>query len=626
MTWLTLMIEMGPHRADDRIPGAPVVSPPPSPYPGRRAPLPTKTENELRTACAGVLVNTKPSHHYVPEDHSNPPVNKPQLDYEAVKRSASMRRSQDSRPAMPRADSADTTHPVKYTYRPDATIDQLFTPVDSTNDLIHSNHIKRKDDTLSPNRSKTPVPIKVVSPSGDVIERPRPAQRSLSAGTTDSTPHTDVTEYPWSTSTAPTSAGITPARTSKRASSHMQADQEQASKVDAAAIEWMRMELDRRRNKEANVKEAPAPQPPSRPPSRARSIRNNIKEYIRPSTANASRESSRPVSRSASRGSLRAESQDRSRDISFRGGWRSWGRTRKDEATSDISRSGSLRGRSETRQTSTANKSDINLNRELPPLPSLDQWKDEPSPPNPIPVQKHQSAKSRHGKASKSLDSNMSEKDEIIAARLGSPVKERPDAYQPTRSPMTSTSTKMPVFGSAHTHDNVASSASVHSSSTPRRSKSTTRLHSRNASSTLRVVPSASDIPAVPLRRKNSINYSRIRSPGSPLSGDTDFASSPSTGFSQHRNYNSSKRPPALNGPKTEKTTQKHAYEQKYRHVMEVLKARSPPPVPPKDDKKAWWNLRAKSRKPSNWMDELERKGIRDGVIDEACGAPVIRY
>ncbi|KAH0092616.1 hypothetical protein KCU60_g12539, partial [Aureobasidium melanogenum] len=92
---------IGPHKADDRVPSStPKESPPPSPYPGRRAPLSSKVESDLRLACAGVLVNTKPSHQYVPPDEP-----KQALDYDAIKRSASTRKSQDSRPFPPRIDS-----------------------------------------------------------------------------------------------------------------------------------------------------------------------------------------------------------------------------------------------------------------------------------------------------------------------------------------------------------------------------------------------------------------------------------------------------------------------------------------------------------------------------------------
>lgn len=596
------------------MPGAALASPPPSPYPGRRAPLSTKTENELRIACAGVCINTKPSHHYVPEDHCSSSAPKPALDYDAIKRSASTR----SRPSLPRADSAETTHPAKYTYRPDSSIDQLFVKPDPTNDTLS----RRKHDTPMSSHSKTPVPANVVSPSDQVKERPRANQRSFSAETSNSTPHTDVTEYPWSTSTAATSAAITPARASKRASSHMPADQEQIPKADATAIEWMRNELERRRRRQVATEPAPAPTPApqSRAPSRTRSIRNNIKEYIRPSTAGSvSREPSRPSSRSASRASHRTtEIRDHSRDPSIRGGWRSWGRSRKDDGN-NMSRSSSLRGRSEGRKGSTSTKSELNLNRELPPLPSLDRWKQTEL--QQAPESSHRPSNSVHSRAGISVGSETSEKDEIVAARLGSPVKERPEVYIPTRSPENISSTGVNTFGHAFTHDNLASFGNTRLDSVAPRSKSTNRIQTHEPTSSVRVVEASHG-------RKDGTNYSHVHSPTGPAQGFPNVA----TGFSKHRNYDSSNIPPALASSKPESKAEKASYKQKeetkYRHVMDILRSRSPPPVPPKDDKKAWWNLKAKSKKPSTWMDQLEKLGIKDGLLvnDDACGAPHIRY
>ncbi|THW93729.1 hypothetical protein D6D17_08287 [Aureobasidium pullulans] len=619
-------LEIGPHRADDRMPTAnPLQSPPPSPYPGRRAPLSTKVESDLRTACAGVLVNTKPSHHYVPPEAqlsatSEP---KPALDYEAIKRSASTRKSQDSRPFPPRTDSADDKHPVKYAYRPDAAVDQLFTKADAAIDPVQAVLGKSKYDTPMGSRTKTPVPINVVSPTGDGTSRPRISKRSLSGETNGSTPHTDLTEYTW-TSTAPTSAAITPARASKRASSHMPFEQDVPIKADANAIEWMRNELERRRQKQAAQEEQTAALPPlSRPPSRARSIRSlrdNIKEYIRPSSAGGpSRDPSRPPSRSQSRASLRSDSK--SRDPDARGGWRSWGRTlKKENAQTDVSRSNSARGRSDGLKRSGSKKSQIDLNRELPPLPSLDQWKEAeiaiPTRPAPqAPVQSYRPAKSDHIRGQKSVDSAMSEKDEIIAARLGSPVREKPELYMPTRSPRFAAATKMPNLGAAYTNDHVVSSGL--------RSKSAGPAHIRDPISTVPTISShhAGD--------STSTSHSRLRSPSNPAFSNTI------PGFSQHRNYDSSNIPTPLGsissnstGNKTDKATSKDKHDRKYRHVM---KTRSPPPVPPKEagDKKAWWNLKAKSKKqPPGWMEQLEKMGVKDGVLvpDEACGSPHIRY
>ncbi|KAI4728176.1 hypothetical protein E4T49_04075 [Aureobasidium sp. EXF-10728] len=607
---------IGPNKADDRMPpSTSKESPPPSPYPGRRTALSAKVESDLRLACAGVLLNTKPSHQYVPPDALAAALReepKQALDYDTIKRSASTRKSLDSRPFPPRTDSADDRNPLRYAYRPDAPIDQLFGKPDPTLDPVQSILGKPKHDTPMGSRAKTPVPNSVLSPASDAATRPRVAKRSVSGETDGSTPITDATEYHWSTSTAPTSAAITPARTSKRDSSHiMPVETEHAIKNDATAIEWMRKELERRRQKQAAEEEQAqaAMQPLSRAPSRARSIRSlrdNIKEYIRPSS---SRGNSRPPSRSASRASERSES--RSQDPEIRGGWRSWGRTlKKEHAQTDVSRSNSRRGRTgDSPKLSNSKKSEINLNRELPPLPSLDQWKDEPiapptrtAPQAPVPT---------HRPAQKSVDSVMSEKDEIIAIRLGSPVRDKPEVYMPTRSPRYAAATKMQHLGSAHTSDNLL----------PRNTSARRDRTPEPTSSTVRAIASQPEPKYV---------SSRTRSPSNP-------AYSVAPGFSQHRNYDSSNIPTPLGSISSTSTRNKSKPRDKAPskpdkpRQLKGVQVRSPPPVPPKEagDKKAWWNLKAKNKKPATWMDQLEKMGgVKDGVLipDEGCDFPHIRY
>ena len=622
-TWADSHLQIGPHRADDRMPVANTKeSPPPSPYPGHRAPLSTKLESDLRLACAGVLLNTKPSHHYVAPDAQStaPQEAKQALDYDAIKRSASTLKAQASRPFPPRTDSADDKHPIKYAYRPDAPIDQLFDKSDPSVDPVQSLLGKSKHDTPMGSRAKTPVP-NLLSPGSDAGTRPHVAKRSLSGETNGSTPITDVTEYHWSTSTAPTSAAITPARNSKRDSSHIPVEQEQAIKSDTSAIEWMRNELERRRQKQAAEEEQAALPPLSRAPSRARSIRSlrdNIKEYIRPSSSGGPNNSRAP-SRSTSRSSLRSDSK--SQDPEIRGGWRSWGKTlKKEHAQTDVSRSNSSRGRAESPKQPKSKKTEINLNRELPPLPSLDQWKDEqPAPPTRAPPQAppltHHPVHPKHSRNTKSVDSVMSEKDEIIAARLGSPVKEKPEVYVPTRSPRHTAATKMPNLGAAYTNDDLIP-----------RSKSAARSRTPE--------PTSMSIRAIPSHHGGDSTSSRVRSPSNPA------FSSPSTGFSQHRNYDSSSIPTPLgsissssiNKKSSEKPATSSKHDHKHRNAKDRIIVRSPPPVPPKEggDKKAWWNLKAKSKKPATWMDQLEKMGgVKDGILipdEDACSAPHIRY
>jgi hypothetical protein len=594
-------LKIGPHRVDDNASPSDLPSPLPSPYPGRRAAFNSKLEAELRGACAAVLLNTKPSHHYTP------PAPKPALDYEAIKTSI------DPRPVLPVTPPPGEKHPSRaYSYRPDATVDELFikldthdTPMASRSKTPVAANVKSltPDATLRPRVAKT-----VISPLPDATLRPHVTNRSLSGDTHRSTPHTDSTEYPWNSSTAPTSAAITPARTSKRASSQMPTDQDSTIKLDASAIEWMRNELERRR---AAADEQPAPSTLSRVPSRTlgrsrsiRSLRDNIKEYIRPSTAgSASRDNSRPPSRAESSSSRRSDNKERDSDM--RGGWRSWGRTL------NVSRSNSQRGRDDTQK--SLPKSEVDLNRELPPLPSLDQWTDTVAEPqeSQTPILKYRAPTQKK----EPIDNDVGEKAEIIADRLGSPARNRPEVYQTTRSFKSAAATKMPKLGAARSSDNLLP-----------RSKSETFAHPTRPAPTVR---------AVTTNHRDALAQSAVSYPCLP---------STYIGFCQHRNYDSSDIPSPISSTSgsyrgathrkkvDNSTSNKPDNEAKYHRKMEVVSPRSPPLVAPSKesgDKKAWWNLKAISKKGSaSWMNQLEKMGVKDGVLidDENCDSPHIRY
>lgn len=636
------------------------MSPPPSPHPGRRPPLPSKVQSDLRAACAGVLENLKPSHTYY-EEQARPA--RPQLDYEAIKNSVSQ--LPDAARSVPSnhrrstrhfnvdapelVDLRDSIDPSKFAYKPDTALEDLFPVGNSTHDAVQVAALRKGDgaDFPPPARSASrsishTVPINIAPVHADGHDRSRAAHRTASHDTSRSTPHTDVTEYPWSVSTAPTSAGVTPARASKRASAHLQAEQDSLPKTDAAAIVWMRAELEKRRQNQPTPhvrKPSGADKIDTRPPSRARSITKGIKEYIRPSTAGGgSRESSRPASRSGSRASHHSESDRPSSSH----GWRSWGLSRKDGVSGDLSRSDSTRGRSETRKGSS--KTEINLNRELPPLPSLDKWKEpEPAKPNHV-ASMWTRSKSRHQQKQTGARQAVSEKDEIVAARLGSPITMKPDVYRPSQAQTSRQTVSAGLvvakttgldldaaeaeLGRQYTSNGLVPTntrVELHSRNTSDNSEKPHELSRklRDASSSQGNFDNFTNGPS----RNRSVNYSRAR----PTEDASKSLPVTAPGFSQHRKYHLSDIPQPLNSdatnhglkpnnPGVEPTT-----NSRYRNVVEISPM-APPPVPPKDEKKPWWQFKSKQKKPMTWMDQLEKMGIRDGVLlnDESC--PVVRY
>lgn len=193
-----------------------------------------------------------------------------------------------------------------------------------------------------------------------------------STGTSSSTSRTNTTYDGVKSSTAFTSIAQTPAKrkstnSNTRVSEQVLRDGHAASLADAAAKQWMAHELARRRGESFSNSLARAPSHSSvqqadsqRPPSRSGSITEHIRDYIRPRQSIdslRSRRSEEP-SRPPSRGSTGKASW-----------WRGGGLRRKD------SRSSFRNGNRQEDDEQFYRGPD--LNRSLPPLPSLDQYREQ---------------------------------------------------------------------------------------------------------------------------------------------------------------------------------------------------------------------------------------------------------
>lgn len=234
---------------------------------------------------------------------------------------------------------------------------------------------QRFDDAFSDERGRSAAKKYTTAkpPPADTVQRGRSQRTRTESADADSlaTPMTGPTTdaYFNHASTAPSSAALTSGGTSNR---HSRQLDNPAALADAQASEWMRKELEKRRQQNDSPQQPPLSA--NRPPSRARSIKENIKEYIFPGSSAPSR----ALSRTQSRESL-ALCDDQDGDPKRSGsqrGWRSWGSALRVNSRSS-SRPGTRGRDSEPEQTK---KSEVNLNRELPPLPSLDSWKDEVKP------------------------------------------------------------------------------------------------------------------------------------------------------------------------------------------------------------------------------------------------------
>lgn len=691
-------------------------TPPPSPYPGRRAALPPKIEQDLRLACVAVLTNQRPSHiPDCPEDSSTGASVKAQLDYAAIKKTIDVRPIDGANGApqpgkrRPTLSGDDVPDPNKFAYRPDLPIADLFPsaytlPTSAHNAVMtsaypaRSTSLRRVDQTL-PARSTSlrradqlmeADPAHRRTKSGPQTEaakaptsfatkddRARTVNRSASHETSGSTPQTDTTDYPWNTSTAPTSAGVTPARaSSKRTSTHVPTEQEDLhhAKNEMNPMEWIRSELQKhqiKKSRRPSEAERPDAHLHTRALSRTRSIRSvhsvkslassvrdGIVEYIRPAV---SRSHSRTASRSRGEPSRRADVDRNERAATSRPpprrDWRTWGRSHKDAEPSsvDASNAPSTRGRSENRK--PAGKPD--LNRELPPLPGLSQWKE----PAPMPVSTPSIKTTTPKTAAPHIKSSpVNEKDEIVAARLGSPISHmlRPDVYMPTRPQVMSSrdystnSTTSPPYkgagvsrttdadqvvqGRGHridsTTNDLAGSSVTYPASTARALKRKPVASPTDGTSSVRApFSSQHSREASSTSRNTNIKREHSHTPSDASKSSSNLGSSAAS-FSRHRKYDSSHIPPALttnvaNQGRTIATKAPQAAGQtKYHRAGEICLPPGPQP-PPKDDKKGWWSLKAKSkRQPMTWMEQLEKLGVKDGVLlnDDGSGSPIVRY
>ena len=358
----------------------------------RYPPLSPKTDYQLRQACAALGRDSKPSGQEL-----NPPPQRPQR----AKDTKSHARI-DSDPQYSESDGGlidgDTLESSKFAYKPDADLRDLLGEPTGNAQAASANIGRRREPVGLSAEGPRPKERRksVTSPQPDQIKssgsRAKPSAPTESYDTATSTPHTGSSDPPWTTSTAPTSEAITPARSSKRGSNqHVLSEQEAALRADEAAIEWLRIEKEkwkaqgsRKDVQDKSQAPEPLPYPPvetERPPSRARStsrarsIKDAVQNYIKPGA--------QPISRSASRESFRSLKSDRRKSPS-EGRWRSWSLSRNKSTRRESrpgSRDGKAGGRDENNRGRSTVKPEVNLNRELPPLPSLDNWQEpEPEP------------------------------------------------------------------------------------------------------------------------------------------------------------------------------------------------------------------------------------------------------
>lgn len=564
-----------------------------SPFINRR-PLSSKTEQELRAACALILQDFKPS------DHGFSDVD-PKLDFQGLNRRREHKSGSDHirvrRPTGAPTESRSTHDARKQSHRVDSSV--KYHP-----DLpMQANTGRRRADHLDSATKDQEARRKAKSPSSDP---PRSATMRSDLDSDDNksvgTPRTTSTDAHLNNgSTAPTSAALTSGRSSKRTSRQLE---NAAAIADAQAAEWMRQELEKRRQQMASQPQ-PQPQPEQkgsgRPPSRSKSITSEIREYIFPGSSTLSRTQSSESLRTMNSHSSSQKEPKRS-GSSY--GWRSWGLQRKLSSRSN-SRPGTSKGRLETEEQDK--KPELNLNRELPPLPSLDSWNQQEQP------------KSKENRKSQAQNAHIA----TVMRSQDQQQQEYAAAVRRHHRRSGSDTLAMRYTSSAYAQQapQIARSGSqmrAHLTTVPKRSppKVDTSMDFDEMMSTMDSSKNFDD--QLKLKVDGSTHHqvmsSVSRSPSVKVSSDASRLEPPN--FS--RKISTDVATPRI-----------HEHPYRYQNVVQI----SPHPEAQKDENKSklrrvlsGWMLR-KDRK-DNWMDQFEKNGIKNGVMiqDEAALPPVVRY
>lgn len=487
-----------------------------SPFINRRV-LDIQTEQELRAACKLILQNFKPSDHGM-EDTD------PKLDFGGLQR-----------PRQHRAkDRNDQRTDVKVRMPTGAPVD-LKT-------ALEARGLKQTELTL---KSAKDAPARANSSRkrSDSSSKPKP-------------------DFGWLDDRDEKRE----ANLRKSSSIRRRSRQFDPATADAEATEWMQRERD---NYDPSDPQA-RPSTAVRPPSRARSIRNNI-EKLFPGT------NSRSLSRAQSIESLRTANsnasgeQDGTRSGSA-AGWRTWSLRRNGSSRSN-SRPGTSRGlQDEPEEPKAADKSVINLNRELPPLPSLDSWKDA----------------------------------------------DQPQAEMP-KSPMSPTH----IASVMRPQDPLQAASMAAKRKSHRRSGSDTLAMQYNASLAARS-------PLHAVRQTDAVSRTKALTPDSlhALEGMT-IAGSASTSNLSHMHQRSV-------GSSVTPKMSSEVVNFSHKMSLDIPSRPVPTQVvyPTKKDeqksrlKKVFTGWMSRKEKKNDWMHKIEKQGIKEGVMikEGAAGAPVVRY
>lgn len=401
--------------------------------------------------------------------------------------------------------------------------------------------------------------------------------------------------------------------------------------------------------------------------SRTRAVAQNVRDYFRPASRAHGRAGSIDSTRSGNSAVSPSEHSNHK--------WKGWRPLNKNHAhiTPDMSRPGSSASRpgtKEQRQSPQQQKPVVDLNRELPPLPSLDQWKPvqpaQPTEPektrtaatvNTVIAPAYQGIKRVLSKREKwATPTSHLSKEDIVSARMGSPTpprsqKQSVDVKRINPNMLTSNPLPSPPPMSPSDMDFKHLSLSKSAEPLKPNDPSSGRLRSKSNQTSrpelvrntrphlLRSPSSQTQAPPTPERERekerpvqisgnpNLVHHARAVAAGlvkdptrpAPRQGGSSTANQTPHG---HSRENSDKARAA----RKYSMDDYDRIDPRFQNTVEI-QARQEQAAKEKS-KKRWWHHH-KDRSQANWMDQVVKSGARNGVLltdDIAAGSPIVRY
>jgi len=321
------------------------------------------------------------------------------------------------------------------------------------------------------------------------------------------------------------------------------------------------------------------------------------------------------------------------------------------------------------------NQKSVNLNRELPPLPGLDQWKGDeeadkpkhiaslwtskPSKRRSGDLAKSKAADLRHSREIKEVPLEQAEEQIVpvtpltsrmapsvtksippapaTAVPTGSPsITRKPLPLTKIQSPPASKPQSPPTDSLLGDQDPYAAGRTSVKSGVEVRLP--TGYHTANPSLTPPEMPTPPAAAAVlPVASPVISDIDEVETPSMPatkrrpsrLDLDETVHASPKLYDREFDQTNGETSFVSRNMSSVDEYTRLHSSKYKYADDISSLGTPPPPPVPPKDiEKKTKWPWKSKSKKQMTWMDEMEKLGVKDGVLltDGLEGSPIVRY